>query len=109
MLRGVARVVQLQARATDIVARYGGEEMALVLPETDASGARVIAERIRSAVAQARHQTEQGALQVTLSIGVATWPSTDADVLLEHADKALYRAKQGGRNRVELARGRAAA
>ena len=109
VLRGVARVVQSQARGTDMVARYGGEEMALVLPETDASGARVIAERIRSAVAQARHQTEQGALQVTLSIGVATWPSTDADVLLEHADKALYRAKQGGRNRVELARGRAAA
>ena len=109
VLRGVARVVQTQARGTDMVARYGGEEMALVLPETDSAGALVIAERIRSAVAHARHQTDQGALQVTASIGIATWPGTDPEALIDHADKALYRAKQAGRNRVEAARGRAAA
>jgi diguanylate cyclase (GGDEF)-like protein len=109
VLRGVAQVVRRQARETDFVARYGGEEMALVLPETDAAGARAIAERIRNAVAHARHQTDSGALQVTLSVGVATWPATDSDLLLDAADKALYRAKQNGRNRVESARGRAAA
>jgi len=92
-----------------MVARYGGEEMALVLPETDAAGALVIAERIRSAVAHARHQTDRGALQVTVSIGIATWPGTDPEALVDHADKALYRAKQNGRNRVEAARNRAAA
>ncbi|MGZ6143137.1 MAG: diguanylate cyclase, partial [Myxococcales bacterium] len=109
VLQGVARLAAKQARETDMVARYGGEEMALILPETDAAGALAIAERIRAAVAAARHQTESGLLQVTLSIGVATWPATDPDALLEHADKALYRAKQAGRNRVEAARGRAAA
>jgi diguanylate cyclase (GGDEF)-like protein len=111
VLRGVAQLAQQQARETDLVARYGGEEMALVLPETDARGALVIGERIRAAVAAAQHPTEQGALKVTLSVGVATWPGAgeDAAGLIESADRALYRAKQGGRNRVEAARGRAAA
>jgi diguanylate cyclase (GGDEF)-like protein len=111
VLRGVAQLAQQQARETDLVARYGGEEMALVLPETDARGALVIAERIRATVAAAQHPTEQGALKVTLSVGVATWPGAgeDAAGLIESADRALYRAKQGGRNRVEAARGRAAA
>ena len=111
VLCGVARLAQAKARETDLVARYGGEEMALVLPETDARGALVIAERIRAAVAAARHPTEQGALDVTVSVGVATWPGAgdDPEALLEQADKALYRAKQSGRNRVEGARSRAAA
>jgi diguanylate cyclase (GGDEF)-like protein len=111
VLRGVAQLAQKQARETDLVARYGGEEMALVLPETDARGAMVIAERIRATVAAAQHPTEQGALKVTLSVGVATWPGAgeDAAGLIESADRALYRAKQGGRNRVEASRGRAAA
>jgi diguanylate cyclase (GGDEF)-like protein len=82
-----------------------------VLPETDAKGALVIAERIRAACEKASHATEQGGLQVTLSIGVATWPGggQTPEQLLESADKALYRAKQGGRNRVEVANGTAAA
>jgi diguanylate cyclase (GGDEF)-like protein len=111
VLRSVAQLAQRQARETDLVARYGGEEMALVLPETDLAGAQAIAERIRRTVSGARHQTEQGALQVTLSIGVATWTAGGQapEELLEAADKALYRAKQGGRNRVEAARGKAAA
>jgi len=109
VLRGVAQVVKKQARETDFVARYGGEEIALVLPETDAGGASVIAERIRNAVERARHLTDTGPLQVTLSIGVSTWPASDPETLLEDADKALYRAKQAGRNRVESARGRRAA
>ena len=101
VLRGVAQVAAKQARETDIVARYGGEEMALILPETDAEGAARIAERIRQAVAASKHE----GLQVTVSIGVAT----GFDDLVEHADKALYRAKQSGRNRVESSRSRAAA
>jgi two-component system cell cycle response regulator len=96
VLRGIAALAQKQARETDIVARYGGEEMALILPETDGHGAHAIAERIRKAVAAASHPSERGAIQVTLSIGVATWPGPGAD-------KALYRAKQAGRNRVTAA------
>jgi diguanylate cyclase (GGDEF)-like protein len=106
VLRGVAAVVAAQARDTDRAARYGGEEMALLLPETDPKGARAIAERLRAAIANAAHETESGSLQVTVSLGVSSIPSAGVETpeqLLEAADKALYRAKQGGRNRVELA------
>jgi diguanylate cyclase (GGDEF)-like protein len=111
VLRGIAGLAQKQARETDIVARYGGEEIALILPETDASGAQAIAERIRRAAAAVAHPSEQGAIQVTVSIGVAVATCSgarvaageSADAILEAADKALYRAKQGGRNRVACA------
>jgi diguanylate cyclase (GGDEF)-like protein len=111
VLEGVAAVLRDQARATDLAARYGGEEMALVLPETDEGGARAIAERVRAAVAQAQHATDQGSIRVTVSLGVATTPDDGetAEGLIEAADRALYRAKQAGRDRVESARGRAAA
>ena len=114
VLKGVARTAQKQARDTDLVARYGGEEMALILPETDLRGALAIAERVRAACAAQSHATEQGPVKVTLSVGVSGWqPGMGAGVtpeeLLETADRALYRAKQGGRNRVEGQRGKAAA
>src|SRR6267142_5348813 len=105
VLQGIAALAQHQARETDIVARYGGEEMALILPETDAQGAHAIAERLRKAAADGTHATDQGVIQVTISIGLATWPGPvdSAEELLEAADKALYRAKQAGRNRVAAA------
>jgi len=105
VLRSIAGLLQKQARETDIVARYGGEEMALILPETDTSGAQAIAERIRRAAASVTHPSEQGAIQVTVSIGLATCPGSgeSAEAIVEAADKALYRAKQGGRNRVACA------
>jgi diguanylate cyclase (GGDEF)-like protein len=111
VLRGVAGVARAQARETDLVARYGGEEMALVLPETDVAGARVIAERLRASVQASAHPTEQGTLRVTVSVGVATWPGSGQtpEELVESADRALYRAKQAGRNRVECGLGKAAA
>jgi diguanylate cyclase (GGDEF)-like protein len=102
VLQGVAKVAQKQARETDIVARYGGEEMALILPETDARGAHAIAERLRKAVEAAAHATARGNLRVTVSIGLATWRGggESEEALLAAADRALYRAKQAGRNRV---------
>ena len=125
VLRGVAAVAQSQARETDVVARYGGEEIALILPETDAAGAWVIAERLRAAIESEEHATESGILRCTASIGVATWPSAEPSAarqaaglsgadpltaaLIADADKALYRAKQSGRNRVESALGQFAA
>ncbi len=113
VLKGVALIAQKQARETDLVARYGGEEMALVLPETDLRGALVIAERVRAACAAQSYATEQGSVKVTLSVGVSSWESGTLAVtpeeLLETADRALYRAKQGGRNRVEGPRAKAAA
>jgi diguanylate cyclase (GGDEF)-like protein len=100
VLRQVAALLQKEARTTDIAARYGGEEFALVMPETDLAGAVRTAERIRARVGDAVFRTDQGELKVTLSVGVATFPS-DADskaALIERADGGLYHAKRHGRN-----------
>ncbi|EPX56599.1 GAF domain/GGDEF domain protein [Cystobacter fuscus DSM 2262] len=100
VLKGVARILKQQARDTDIVARYGGEEFAILMPETDAKGAKVIAERIREAIKAEVFQTEMGPLKVTLSLGIATAPDHGVDklVLVEQADQCLYYAKRHGRN-----------
>jgi two-component system, cell cycle response regulator len=100
VLRGIARLLQTEARTTDVAARYGGEEFALVMPETDRAGAVRTAERIREKVAKAVFQSDQGELKVTLSVGVATFPDdaqTKGD-LVELADGGLYHAKRHGRN-----------
>jgi diguanylate cyclase (GGDEF)-like protein len=101
VLKGVARTLAREARTTDVVARYGGEEFAIVMPETDATGALVIAERIRERVSRLLFESEQGSLRVTLSLGIATVPEDAAGKaeLLERADGALYHAKRHGRNR----------
>ncbi|MBX5482054.1 MAG: diguanylate cyclase [Myxococcaceae bacterium] len=100
VLRGVARILKQKARDTDIVARYGGEEFAIIMPETDAAGAKVIAERIREAVKEEVFQTEMGPLKVTLSLGIATAPddSMEKQALIDLADQCLYFAKRHGRN-----------
>lgn len=89
-------------RRGDVAARLGGEEFAILLPGTDAAGAKVLGERLRSLMENSRISTTQGALQVTMSMGIAALCG-DADSTLAHADAALYRAKHSGRNRVEMA------
>ena len=106
-LRETADVLRRNARSVDILGRYGGEEFAIILPETDLNRAAAYAERIRSAVAShvfVSKETGQGH-QVTVSIGVAslTLVTRKPEDLVRHADQALYRAKAGGRNRIELA------
>jgi two-component system cell cycle response regulator len=100
VLRGVAKILKDKARDTDIVARYGGEEFAIIMPETDAQGARVIAERIREAVKAEVFQTEMGPLKVTLSLGIATGPDQgyEKQHLIDLSDQCLYHAKRHGRN-----------
>ena len=105
VLRGVSRVLQREARAVDVVARFGGEEFVVVLPETGEDGAVALAERIRARVEETPPVTggEYGWLRVTVSIGVATVPSprvNSPEELIAVADEALYRAKAQGRNRV---------
>ncbi len=101
VLAELAGILTTGARDSDVCARYGGEEFGMILHETTESGARTLAERIRSKVAAA---TFPGGLKLTISIGVA---ATDEPALfttlMERADQALYAAKQGGRNQVRVA------
>ena len=106
VLAQVAGVLRDLSRDLDTAARYGGEEMAVVLPQTDVEGAEMLAERIREAVEALRvPRVRGGVLGVTASFGVASVPYTavDRESLIAAADAALYRAKRGGKNRVECA------
>ena len=96
MLKQVARVLQSLTRETDCAARYGGEEFILVLPETDAKGAMLLAERLRAALGAQKWPNRC----VTASFGVATQDAMDADAaaLIAQADRALYEAKHRGRD-----------
>jgi diguanylate cyclase (GGDEF)-like protein/putative nucleotidyltransferase with HDIG domain len=104
VLRGVADVFRAQLRHFDVPARFGGEEFAILLPETDPEQAIEIAERIRRQVASDRFDvaTSESPIQATVSIGVAGYPrdGADANELVHEADLAVYRAKLQGRNRV---------
>jgi diguanylate cyclase (GGDEF)-like protein len=103
----VARVMRRLSRDVDLPARYGGEEMAVVLPQTDLAGAEQLAERMRVAIESMTIQRLDGGglLPITASFGVASFPTEamDKTALVAAADAALYRAKRGGRNRVERA------
>ena len=101
VLKGVAKALKRTARDTDLVARYGGEEFCIIMPETDAAGAKVIAERIRKEIESTIFDTELGPLRVTMSLGISTFPeiSTDKQVLIDKADQCLYFAKHHGRNK----------
>jgi diguanylate cyclase (GGDEF)-like protein len=103
-LREIAGTIRKQLRGNDLACRYGGDEFCLLLPESDLDAARATAERIRDAISQRIVVMEGAALRTTASIGVAVFPEHDEGSLrslLEHADEALYRAKRGGRDRVE--------
>jgi diguanylate cyclase (GGDEF)-like protein len=98
MLRAVSRLLTSLARQGDTVARWGGEEFVVVLPETDLPGARRLAERLRRTI----EAHPVGEMRTTASCGVATMlPDDDMDALLRAADQGLYRAKSNGRNRTE--------
>ncbi|MEO6667324.1 MAG: sensor domain-containing diguanylate cyclase [Nitrospiria bacterium] len=95
VLKVVAKAIGGAIRQSDIAARYGGDEFAILLPETDAAGARTKAERIRSAVTKAHP------LHVTVSVGIACCPSANirlAEDLIRRADQALYAAKAAGKD-----------
>jgi diguanylate cyclase (GGDEF)-like protein len=107
VLRNIGTMLKASLRATDLAARYGGEELTLVLPHTDIPAALQVAENLRQKFAEMDHTLDGVTIRKTASMGLAARDGQgempDAEDLLKHADEALYRAKQGGRNRVEVA------
>lgn len=107
VLKTVADVAMQIKRLTDVAARLGGEEFAILLPETQREGALHLAQRLRAAIEAADTVTDSGApLKVTASVGVATITRTSKELegILKQADTALYEAKAGGRNMVCVAK-----
>jgi diguanylate cyclase (GGDEF)-like protein len=107
VLRRIGAILRAESRGIDAPARYGGEEFAVALPETGTEGAVELAERIRARIEaeEVPFTDRDGELRITASLGVASIPDSAADVraLVAAADAALYAAKRGGKNRVELA------
>lgn len=105
VLKTLAGMLKSKIRQIDLAARYGGEEFAVLLPQTSIEGAMVVGERIRKAVAGSSFTiNEEKRINVTVSIGISStsWNVRTAEELIEAADKALYSAKEAGRNRVNV-------
>jgi diguanylate cyclase (GGDEF)-like protein/PAS domain S-box-containing protein len=104
VLKSFCNTSQRLLRETDLFARIGGEEFAVLLPDTGSAGAVRVAERLRREVAEGNLLLGAGEIKFTISIGVATLRSTDTSVedCLQRADRAMYRAKENGRNCVEI-------
>jgi diguanylate cyclase (GGDEF)-like protein/putative nucleotidyltransferase with HDIG domain len=102
ILSQVARHIKFTIRRTDIGVRYGGDEFAVILPQTSLDGARTLAERMRKRI---EAQTDSISVPLTCSIGIACWPADGVmrEEIVRSADAALYYAKQTGRNRICLA------
>jgi len=103
ILKFVAEQIKGCARATDVPARWGGEEFILLLPETEGSGGVVLAERIRGRVAQGGISYKRESAQVTLTMGVSTYQEDrSVEEVISQADQALYKGKSAGKNQVVL-------
>jgi len=107
VLRGIGNILKETSRESDILARYGGDEFVVILPQTNAKNALTLAERIRSKVARTEFKVGKKKINASLTIGVATVPDVGIKYphdLVEYADKALYMAKRAGKNRVIMAK-----
>nr|WP_297400156.1 sensor domain-containing diguanylate cyclase [uncultured Marinobacter sp.] len=102
VIKHTAAVTKSAVRQSDSTGRYGGEEFGIILPETDAEGARIICERIRETIEQSVVETSVAPIQYTISMGIAQLNDEPENYMqwLQRADEALYAAKESGRNRV---------
>jgi diguanylate cyclase (GGDEF)-like protein len=101
-----AAVIRGSARETDVAARFGGDEFALILPETGTEGASSVAERLRDRIAAHPFLAGDGlSIRLTASVGVATLPdvANSAEELVRAADMAMYHVKESGKNGVHIA------
>ncbi len=104
VLQHVSKTLISQCRQVDLPVRYGGEEFAIIIPDETAQSAWNLLQRCREHIANTRIAAGDSQVGVTMSFGVADSSGiTSLDELIDAADHALYRAKQGGRNRIELA------
>jgi diguanylate cyclase (GGDEF)-like protein len=104
VIKSLSQILRQRLRRTDVIGRYGGEEFAVILPDANAEGAAQLIDRIREGFTKVRHMAGDEEFFVTFSCGIATFPQIDdAARLTTTADDALYKAKQGGRNRVVIA------
>ena len=100
-LKTIAKLLAEQVRETDYLARYGGEEFVLIMPGADQSAAKVVAEKLRQTVEESGFHFKGKPVSITISAGIAEFKENDTTgSVFERADKALYAAKEGGRNRV---------
>ncbi|OQA92294.1 MAG: Response regulator PleD [Elusimicrobia bacterium ADurb.Bin231] len=105
VLKEMSMIMKQLTRSSDILARYGGEEIAIILPETDGSAAAAIAEKIRSKIEEYVFEFKRKNLKITVSVGVSEWSienPVDTATLIAWADEALFQAKQEGRNRIAV-------
>ncbi|MBD2019910.1 diguanylate cyclase, partial [Leptolyngbya sp. FACHB-36] len=104
VIKSLARLLQQRLRQTDVVGRYGGEEFAVILVDTDADAAIQVMDQIRQSFSQIQQRTEGSYFNVTFSCGIAVFPSyADVMQITQAADRSLYTAKHNGRNQVVLA------
>jgi diguanylate cyclase (GGDEF)-like protein len=101
VIKGLGEILKRQKRATDVVARFGGEEFVVLCEETDERGALLLAERIREELGRTAFHASGGSVRVTCSVGIATFPDAgrDWDALFKGADEAMYVSKRTGRDR----------
>ncbi|MSO97933.1 MAG: sensor domain-containing diguanylate cyclase [Rhodospirillaceae bacterium] len=106
VLKGMTQTCLEGLRVTDVLARMGGEEFAVLLPETDITAATLLAERLRIAVEAKPIVTVKGSISITISLGVAAFAPNEPTIeaAMKRADESLYEAKRSGRNRVIVAK-----
>jgi diguanylate cyclase (GGDEF)-like protein len=105
VLRTLSRICQKQMRHVDVLGRYGGEEILILMPETDQGHAIAAAERLRNEIDAMVVETENGQVKVTVSIGLTSYQygrGMNLEMMISHADNALFAAKSAGRNRVHV-------
>ena len=107
VLKHFAGLTKQRLRRIDLLGRLGGEEFGILLPGTDAAGAELFAERLRTYVADTPAQCDISTIPITISVGISIFGAndTETDSIMARADLALYRAKERRRNRVELSCG----
>ncbi|AOY87144.1 diguanylate cyclase [Marinobacter salinus] len=104
VIKHAALITRSNLRQSDTLGRYGGEEFGIILPETDAEGARIICERIRESIEQSLVDTSVAPIQYTISMGIAQLTDAPENYMqwMQQADETLYAAKAGGRNKVKV-------